>query len=122
MDPMSGWDIRLVFTLEPRDSTNCSTKNAYTCEKPRRIEYKEGAIGFPQKLVLQQSKYVTAKFTETLLPPPCFQFSLEITIFKLEFFVLNHGYRNRVSQRGSRTNERSIRYGEKDLYLSDVTD
>ena len=75
-----------------------------------------------QKLVLQQSKYVTAKCTETLLPPPCIQFSLEITIFKLEFFVLNHGYWNRVSQRGSRTNERSIWYGEKDLYVSDVTD
>ena len=29
-----------------------------------------------QKLVLQQSKYVTAKCTETLLPPPCIQFSL----------------------------------------------
>ena len=28
------------------------------------------------KLVLQQSKYVTAKCTETLLPPPCIQFSL----------------------------------------------
>ena len=29
-----------------------------------------------QKLVLQQSKNVTAKCTETLLPPPCIQFSL----------------------------------------------
>ena len=29
-----------------------------------------------QKLVLRQSKYVTAKCTETLLPPPCIQFSL----------------------------------------------
>ena len=28
-----------------------------------------------QKLVLQQSKNVTAKCTETLLPPPCIQFS-----------------------------------------------
>ena len=31
-----------------------------------------------QKLVLQQSKYVTAKCTETLLPPPSIQFSLGI--------------------------------------------
>ena len=29
-----------------------------------------------QKLVLKQSKSVTAKCTETLLPPPCIQFSL----------------------------------------------
>ena len=29
-----------------------------------------------QKLVLQQSKNVTAKCTETLLPPPSIQFSL----------------------------------------------
>ena len=35
-------------------------------------------IVFTQKLVLQQSKYVTAKCTETLLPPPCIQFSLGI--------------------------------------------
>ena len=43
MDPMSGYDIRLVFTLQPRDSTvhcstlhcstvHCSTKNLYTSE------------------------------------------------------------------------------------------
>ena len=29
-----------------------------------------------QKIVLQQSKNVTAKCTETLSPPPCIQFSL----------------------------------------------
>ena len=28
-----------------------------------------------QKLVLQQSKNVTAKCTETLMPPPCIQIS-----------------------------------------------
>ena len=33
-----------------------------------------------QKLVLQQSKNVTAKCTETLLPPPCIQFSLSTTV------------------------------------------
>ena len=32
-----------------------------------------------QKLVLQKYKYVTAKWTETLLPPPCIQFSLGAT-------------------------------------------
>jgi len=32
MDPMSGFDIRLVFTLPPSDSTYCSTKDAYTSE------------------------------------------------------------------------------------------
>ena len=31
MDPMSGFDIRLVFTLPPRDS-HCSTKDVYTSE------------------------------------------------------------------------------------------
>ena len=34
-----------------------------------------------QELVLQQSKYVTAKCTETLLPPPYIQFSLVYAIF-----------------------------------------
>ena len=29
-----------------------------------------------QKLVFQKSKNVTAKCTETLLPPPCIQYSL----------------------------------------------
>ena len=33
-----------------------------------------------QKLVLQQSKNVTAKCTETLLPPPCIQFSLGLKV------------------------------------------
>ena len=33
-----------------------------------------------QTLVLQQSKNVTAKCTETLLPPPCIQFSLSISL------------------------------------------
>ena len=33
-----------------------------------------------QKLVLQQSKNVTAKCTETLSPPPSIQFSLRITM------------------------------------------
>ena len=33
-----------------------------------------------QKLVLQHSKNVTAKCTETLLPPPCIQFSLVKTV------------------------------------------
>ena len=33
-------------------------------------------IVITQKLVLQQSKNVTAKCTETLLPPPCIQFSM----------------------------------------------
>ena len=34
MDPMSGFDIRLVFPLPPRDSTtvHCSTKDVYTFE------------------------------------------------------------------------------------------
>ena len=32
MDPMSGCNIRLVFTLPPRDSIHCSTKDAYTSE------------------------------------------------------------------------------------------
>ena len=32
MDPMSSCNIRLVFTLPPRDSTCCSTKDAYTSE------------------------------------------------------------------------------------------
>ena len=32
MDPMSDCDIRLVFTLPPRDSIHCSTKDAYTLE------------------------------------------------------------------------------------------
>ena len=32
-----------------------------------------------QKPVLQQPKYVTAKFMETLLPTPCIQFSLIYT-------------------------------------------
>ena len=32
MDPMSGFDTRLVFTLPPRDSTQCSTKDVYTSE------------------------------------------------------------------------------------------
>ena len=41
-------------------------------------------IVITQKLVLQQSKYVTAKCTETLLPPPCIQFSL--------LFFLNFNY------------------------------
>ena len=37
-----------------------------------------------QKLVLQQSKNVTAKYTETLSPPPSIQFSLILAIsFKL---------------------------------------
>ena len=35
-----------------------------------------------QKLVLQQSKNVTAKCTETLLPPPCIQFSFGKIIVK----------------------------------------
>ena len=34
-------------------------------------------IVFTQKLVLQQSKNVTAKCTETLSPPPSIQFSLQ---------------------------------------------
>ena len=33
-----------------------------------------------QKLVLQQSKNVIAKCTETLLPPPCIQFSLILSL------------------------------------------
>ena len=37
-----------------------------------------------QKLVLQESKNVTAKCTETLLPPPCIQFSLKIIKVKRE--------------------------------------
>ena len=35
-------------------------------------------IDVTQKLVLQQPKNVTAKFMETLLPPPCIQFSLDL--------------------------------------------
>ena len=35
-----------------------------------------------QKLVLQQSKYVTAKCTETLLPPPYIQFSLVYFVYE----------------------------------------
>ena len=34
-----------------------------------------------QKLVLKQPKNVTAKCTETLLPPPCIEFSLYHTIY-----------------------------------------
>jgi len=34
-----------------------------------------------QKLVLQQSKNVTAKCTETLSPPPAIQFSLIVNAF-----------------------------------------
>ena len=41
-----------------------------------------------RKLVLQQSKNVTAKCTETLLPPPCIQFSLLRSINMLCFSVL----------------------------------
>ena len=40
-------------------------------------------IVFTQKLVLQQSKNVTAKYTETLFPPPCIQFSLKKTKDKI---------------------------------------
>ena len=34
MDPMSGFDIRLVFTLAPRvaETVHCSTKDVYTSE------------------------------------------------------------------------------------------
>ena len=32
MNPMPGFDIRLVFTLPPRDSLHCSTKDVYTSE------------------------------------------------------------------------------------------
>ena len=40
-----------------------------------------------QKLVLQQSKNVTAKCTETLSPPPCIQFSLcDLMICDKTFF------------------------------------
>ena len=38
------------------------------------------------KLVLQQSKNVTAKCTETLLPPPSIQFSLHISIYNKKIF------------------------------------
>ena len=38
------------------------------------------------KLVLQQSKNVTAKCTETLLPPPCIQFSLVFTQYSLQSY------------------------------------
>ena len=31
MDPMSGFDIRLVFTLAP-ETVHCSTKDVYTSE------------------------------------------------------------------------------------------
>ena len=31
MDPMSGCDIRLVFTFRP-ETVHCSTKDAYTSE------------------------------------------------------------------------------------------
>ena len=37
-----------------------------------------------QKQVLQQSKNVTANCTETLLPPPCIQFSLFKTVYSNE--------------------------------------
>ena len=39
-------------------------------------------IFITQKLVLQQSKYVTAKCTETLLPPPYIQFSLVYFVYE----------------------------------------
>ena len=32
MNPMSGFDIRLVFTLPPMVTVHCSTKGAYTSE------------------------------------------------------------------------------------------
>ena len=41
-----------------------------------------------QKLVLQQPKYVTAKCTETLLPPPCIQFYLDAPNVCLSFVLL----------------------------------
>ena len=39
-----------------------------------------------QKLVLQQSKNVTAKYTETLLPPPSIQYLLDCDgdVFNIE--------------------------------------
>ena len=40
-----------------------------------------------QKLVLQQSKNVTAKSTETLLPPPCIQFSFLYLSIHLSYYL-----------------------------------
>ena len=40
-----------------------------------------------QKLVLQQSKNVTAKCTETLLPPPFIQFSFLYLSIHLSYYL-----------------------------------
>ena len=47
-----------------------------------------------QTLVLQQSKNVTAKCTETLLPPLSFQFSLVLIIFSHFWFIASFFSRN----------------------------
>ena len=50
-----------------------------------------------QKLVVQQSKNVTAKCMETLLPPPSIQYLLE-TGYGYENKFLNLGFTNGFSQ------------------------
>ena len=73
-----------------------------------------------QKLVLQQSKNVTAKCTETLSPPPSIQFSLGLLDQYLQMWNENYykiNYKEQSSEKTifNKTNVCDLKEKHKDL-------